>query len=277
MKKDILKIMNIIFWNTHRNADINKYVIELALDYSADVLILAEYNGCKVELDKSLKQTKMGLEPLENFVCKRIVIYTNYLDIDIGPETAYSTSFIINKKIIVSAVHLFTDLYGNAEDERLEVISNIREDIEKLAKRLETNSIIFAGDFNGMPYSKECLAANGLHGIPVYSKSETNYRTIKNKEYKKYYNPMWNLMGDISSPPGTYYSKKAMLLNPLWFMFDQFIVSWELAELLDKKHLKIVSNVGEYDLQDKDGHPNEVISDHFPISCRIREEDFYEQ
>ena len=35
--------MKILFWNTNRNKDINKYIVDLVESYKVDVLVVAEY------------------------------------------------------------------------------------------------------------------------------------------------------------------------------------------------------------------------------------------
>ena len=42
--------MKILFWNTNRNTNINNYVASLVLDYDVDILVLAEYNADKEQL-----------------------------------------------------------------------------------------------------------------------------------------------------------------------------------------------------------------------------------
>ena len=35
--------MRILFWNTHRNVDINSYILDIVNQNEIDVLVLAEY------------------------------------------------------------------------------------------------------------------------------------------------------------------------------------------------------------------------------------------
>lgn len=35
--------MKILFWNTHKNHDIDSYILDFAVEHSCDIIILAEY------------------------------------------------------------------------------------------------------------------------------------------------------------------------------------------------------------------------------------------
>lgn len=50
--------MRILFWNTHRNVDINSYILDIVNQNEIDVLVLAEYMAEINELNDNLKQCK---------------------------------------------------------------------------------------------------------------------------------------------------------------------------------------------------------------------------
>ena len=47
--------MRILFWNTHRNVDINSYILDIVNQNEIDVLVLAEYMAEINELNDNLK------------------------------------------------------------------------------------------------------------------------------------------------------------------------------------------------------------------------------
>ena len=53
--------MRILFWNTHRNVDINSYILDIVNQNEIDVLVLAEYMAENNELNDNLKQCKKRL------------------------------------------------------------------------------------------------------------------------------------------------------------------------------------------------------------------------
>lgn len=158
-------------------------------------------------------------------------------------------------------------MHGNKSDERLEVIKEIKYDINKQKQNTDTNKVIIIGDFNEMPYDKGCLNANGFHGLPVLSFEDKKTRKVNGKNYEKYYNPMWNFFGNFDYPPGTYYSFQSSLHAPMWYIFDQVLISQEVIPFFKKESLKIITN----GLKNKNGQPNKKISDHFPILIEIEE------
>ena len=53
--------MRILFWNTHRNVDINSYILDIVNQNEIDVLVLAEYMAEINELNDNLKHCKKRL------------------------------------------------------------------------------------------------------------------------------------------------------------------------------------------------------------------------
>lgn len=263
--------MRILFWNTHNN-NLNEYIVNLVIDNAIDVLVMAEYDADEKELAELFRSRGSALELQNTIGCNRISFWCNYRDIEPAIQESYYSIQIIKSEYIICCVHLITDLYGDRTDERLEIIRGIIEDIEITEKKINSKKTIIIGDINEMPYGKGCLNANGFHALPVLNVDDTPTRRVNNKEYRKFYNPMWNLLGDFSYPPGTYYFNQAKLHNPMWYMLDQVILSQEVLPLFKKESLKILTSCSYADLVDDKMRPNINVSDHFPIMCEIKEE-----
>ena len=263
--------MRILFWNTNRNK-INQYIADLVRDYNIDVLIMAEYEDERNKLESLLQSYNKPLVEHNTLGCDRISIWSNYADVEPGIQDTYYSIQIIRRKCIVCCTHLFTDLHGDRSDERLAVIQQIMQEIRKLELEINSKKTIIIGDLNEMPYGRGCLNANGFHGLPALKMEDSATRSVNNIEYRKFYNPMRNLMGDFSYPPGTYYLNQAKLNSPMWYMLDQVIISQEIIPYFRKESLKIITTCESADLMDKNMHPNKKISDHFPIICEIDEE-----
>lgn len=264
--------MKILFWNTNRNSNINQYIIYLVEEYSIDMLITAEYRANKNELCKLFDEHHQYLTECNTCGCSRIDSWSSYADIKVGRQNDYYSIQIIKNKFILCSVHLPTDLHGDYSDERLAKIQEIMHDIKETECEIKSQKIVIIGDFNEMPYSRGCLNANGFHGLPVLNDKDRPTRIVNNIEYRKFYNPMWNLMGDFSYPPGTYYLNQSKLHSPMWYILDQVIMSKDVLPLFIKESLKIITSCSYTDFMDDKGHPNKKISDHFPIMCEIRDE-----
>lgn len=270
--------MKILFWNTNKNPDINQYIESLVMDYDVDILVIAEYYSAEKELSELLKMSKQKLEQCNTLGCNRIKVWSNYVDVEASIQGSYHSIQIVDNKFVICCVHLFTDLHGNRSDERLETIRQIMHDINEVEEKIGSQQTIIIGDFNEMPYGKGCLNANGFHGLPALSIDDKSIRIVNGMEYRKFYNPMWNLLGDFLYPPGTYYLNQARLNNPMWFMLDQVIISKDVVPMLNREGLKIITTCSYGDLMDEKQRPNKSISDHFPIICEIldrQKEDYY--
>lgn len=111
-----------------------------------------------------------------------------------------------------------SDLHGGNQDERHEIARMMVYNIGELEKEIGSEKSIIIGDFNEMPYERTCLYASGMHGLQVLTENDKNTRIVKNIEYRKFYNPMWNLLGDFNYPPGTYYLNAAKICSPIMFL-----------------------------------------------------------
>lgn len=262
--------MKILFWNTNRNQDINMYLASLVMDYNIDILITAEYAADKNELHNIFRKSNQYLNECNTFGCKRINFWSNYVEVEASVQSDHYSIQIVKDKYILCCVHLMSDLHGDSSYERLKIAEQIMYDIHDIEEKIDSKRSIIIGDFNEMPYGSACLNANGFHGLPVLREKDKNSRIVNNKEYQKFYNPMWNLFGDYTYPPGTYYFNQAKLHSPMWYMLDQVIISQELLPLFSKESLKIITTCSYGDLMDDSYHPNKRISDHFPIMCEIR-------
>ncbi|MBP3595731.1 MAG: endonuclease/exonuclease/phosphatase [Lachnospiraceae bacterium] len=259
--------MKLLFWNTHKNKNINEYVSNLVAENEIDILILAEYSGNITELDSILAKSQKRLKRCNTIGSDRIKIWSNYLDVQPGIQEKHYSLQIINNEYIVCGVHLFSNLNGERNDERVLLANRIMDEISKLKQKIKTDKVIILGDINESPYEKTSLSALGFHGMPSLNVSDDKTRVVSGVEYEKMYNPMWNLYGDFEYPPGTYYRSESNLCTAAWYMIDQIIISQSMIGLLNRNDLKIIVECMGNSLYTENKHPNKRISDHFPIMC----------
>lgn len=264
--------MKIMFWNTRRNAKINEYIASLVYDNNIDILVLAEYTADGQDLKRRLFELGCELEECMSVGCERINIWSNFVNVQAGLQNKFYSIQIFKGQFILCGVHLMSDLHGDKSKNRHIKMRQIISDIENVENSINSKRSIIIGDFNEMPYGEGCLSADGFHGLPVLNAGDKPMRTIDGIEYRKFYNPMWNLMGDFSYPPGTHYYASSDICTPMWYMLDQIIISKEVIPIFVNDSLKIVTSCSFSGLMDKNGHPDkEKISDHFPIICEIKE------
>lgn len=264
--------MRILFWNTNKNDNINEVLSELIIEQKASMVFLAEYEAEFNNLLVMLREQGVVMDRYPTPGCKRIVIIGDRNDIAPGSQTKYASLQICDRRIILCCVHLNSRIYSDHESKRAIEINRIVNDIESAEVKLNTESTIVFGDFNSNPYETNCLGAQGFHGIPVSKEAERKVRTISDESFKMFYNPMWNMFGDFSFPPGTYYYNGSDTVNPYWSIFDQVIIRPSLRKQFIDQSLKIVTSTKTFDLIDAKGHPNKIISDHLPIVFEIKED-----
>jgi len=261
--------MRILFWNMNENKGIGDYLVSLVSDYAVDTLVLAECSLPYDHLENILRPTGRGLHRCSTFGCARIHVLSNYVDVQPSVQARQYSIQIFQGNLILCGVHLSSDLHGSRSEERGITAGRIVHDMEDAGKRMKLDCLIVMGDFNATPYSSECLGAHTFHGLPTLDKGEKPVRTVDGIEYTKFYNPMWNLLGDFTYPAGTYYRNVSKLTTPRWYMLDQIILSRGAVSRFVKESLQIITACKYGNLADANGRPNRDISDHFPIVCEL--------
>lgn len=266
-------MMKYLFWNTHKNKNINSILCDLIVENCVSVVALAEYYADINDLIELLRSRGVSMQQFPTSGCERIHILGNtVLQIEPHLQTDRSSIQIIGKNIILCCVHLSSQIYSDNTDRREIDIEQIISDILDLEQELNTKNTIIVGDFNINPYDKSCISARYFHGVPIYEESKRESRTISGKEFYMFYNPMWNFLGDFSEPYGTYYHSSGDTINTYWNVYDQVIIRPALRERFADNSLKILTETATKSLLCQNKHPNCDISDHLPITFEIEEE-----
>ena len=126
---------------------------------------------------------------------------------------------------------------------------------------------VLVGDFNMNPFEPGLVAAGGRNAVMSRRIAARAVRTVQEREYRFFYNPMWAHFGDArSDTAGSYFYDHAEHVNYFWNLFDQVLIRTELAESFDSSSLRILTAVGERSLVRRDGRPDDAnSSDHLPI------------
>lgn len=263
--------MRVAFWNTNRNAEINPYIRDLAVANRLDIVILAEYTADVHNLEEVLYKNGINMEQYTSAGCDRITLLGKYKNVEPCFQNTYCSLQIINDSYILGCVHLPSKLHCDRRKKDI-AIRTIVQEIQELEESKSCERTIIVGDFNENPYELGCLAADGFHGIPDYIESKKKYRTILEEQFKMFYNPMWNLLGDFSFPTGTFFYNGNEVDNPFWNIFDQVMIRPCLRNQFLNDELKIIYKAGDKDLIDNRNRPCNDISDHLPIVFEIKED-----
>ena len=218
------------------------------------------------------------MEHIPTVGCDRIHILGR-IDFHIEPQlqTDYASIQVIGRDTILCCVHLNSQIYSDHVSRREIVIEQIINDILKLENGLNTTNTIIVGDFNINPYDNSCVNARYFHGIPIYEDAMRESRNIAGKEFRMFYNPMWNFLGDFKEPYGTYYRSAADTFNPYWHIYDQVIIRPSLRSRFVDGNLKIITGSANVSLLDKNKHPNHRMffmkygTAHYPVQFTLEE------
>jgi hypothetical protein len=96
-------------------------------------------------------------------------------------------------------------------------------------------------------------------------------RTVQGRDYRFFYNPMWNHFGDAGcETAGSYFYDASEHVNYYWNLFDQVLLRPELAERFDPNRLMVVKSTGSRSLVRPDGRPDQSAgSDHLPLVFEV--------
>lgn len=264
--------MKYLFWNTNCK-NVNNTLELIIKSFSCDIVALAEYTNDIKELLVNLDKDGHSFYHIPKIGCEKIDIITKYTPGKI--EHSREASHYTIKKVpheslgyhLIVFVHFASKLYDDPED-FIEAARIFKYDIEQAEKETSNNNTLVLGDFNMNPFERGMVTAAALHAISSRKIAQKYSRTVKDKTYDMFYNPMWNLFGDLEEPPGTYYYNKSSQINYFWHMFDQVLIRPTLINNFDLRSLKILSHCGNIKLVNDKGIPN--LSDHLPIYFELK-------
>ena len=99
------------------------------------------------------------------------------------------------------------------------------------------------------PFEPGVVAAGGLHAVMSREVASRQSRTVQGRDYRFFYNPMWNHFGDANSPTaGSYFYNASEHVSYFWNLFDQVLIRPELAAPFDPDSLSIVTSAGSRSL-----------------------------
>ena len=258
-----------LFWNLNKKP-LERLVADLAELHEVDVLILAE---CKIpnEVMKRSLKWRDDLEPTHS-ESDKIIIYTRFSPDFLQPVfdaprlTIRRLKLPEREEVLLASVHLPDKLHWKDSSQTLECVELARR-ILSVEEQVGHRRTVLVGDVNMNPFEDGVVAANGFNAVMTRLQAKRQRRTVQDRKYPYFYNPMWGHFGDGSGgPPGTYYYWSSQHVAYFWHMFDQVLIRPELLSIFKNEELKILSAVGERSLVTKGGLPDRSVgSDHLPI------------
>jgi hypothetical protein len=237
--------MNIAFWNIDKK-ELSDIILDLIRIKEIDILVLAECEDSTVNnvlfkaksIDVNLNQIASKKNKLKVLSRYKPEIFTDKSDL-------YSSSRMVSHFVKIPnkiafnlvSVHFHSKVNWSDQSLAMECV-NLSRDILKVEEITGCENTILIGDFNMNPFEYGFVSANGLNAIPdldyAFKKSS---RIVDGSNYKFFYNPMWNYMGDSTIPFGTHYCRPSGHISYEWHFYDQVLFRPSIKNYLKKASL----------------------------------------
>ena len=281
-------MIGIMFWNTciggkagddsQRLSRIEDAIVEIVVEYDCDIVVLAEFDA-----DISRLCNKLSLKGKDFNERKAIdrnarvkIIAGKYMESEIIRDSKYYVIHEFNSTgyhFLLGGVHFPSKLYTSEAG-----IQSVGNDfitmIKEAEKEVHHEKVVMIGDFNATPFESVMVDFNHIHAIhDADIVQQRRNRILFENKHQIFYNPMWNLLGDVNRPKGSYYSDAGDSYKLFWHIFDQIIMSADLLKAYRGDSLKIISDSSSKHFLTSTGRPDkDNYSDHLPIYFSFKED-----
>ncbi len=266
--------MKFLFWNIKKNS-IGRVLSDIVEEHKVEVVILAECSDkIEIEILNGLNTETDDLFHLTASNETRVVIYTRFPDDFIKSEyndeflTVRRVSLPARREILLAVIHFPSKRHESYKEprDRQKLVSDLSSRIREIESRVGHSRTVLTGDLNMNPFEEDMISANGWHAVMTRDIARKRTRLVQKEFYPFFYNPMWGRFGDdTEGPPGTYHSKKGLLSEYFWHMWDQVLIRPDLLESFDSASLQILKECGGASFVKPSGIPNARLSDHLPL------------
>jgi hypothetical protein len=269
-------VITFLFWNVDRK-DLGSLAAAIAVKHEVDVVLLAECERPARFLEDLNGQFSWKFNYHVVNPERRIEVFSRFPRRNVkllGDEGGLSFVLLsppLGEEVLIVAAHLASKMFKPREDQAFHCI-DVARTINAYEERVGHRRTVLVGDLNMNPFEKGVVSAPGLHAVMSRRTADRGSRRVDGKDYRFFYNPMWNHFGDRGpSPPGTYYYGGTSETSFFWNIFDQILVRPDLLEEFDDESVKVVTVAGELSLLGLQGRPERsVASDHLPIIFSLK-------
>lgn len=269
-------MLRFLFWNVNRKP-LQAAIRRLVDQHDIDIVILAECTipPAQLSLTLNLDTDRVFCRASPNGGLSEI--YTRFMPDLLVPVVWGHPRCMIRRlalpareEILLVVVHLVSKLY-RSEDDQFEECIAFADQIRAAEKVAGHERTILVGDVNMFPFERGLVHARGLSAVMTREIAAKVGRTVADKDYPFFYNPMWGLLGDGNrGPAGTYYRRPKGHLGYYWYMFDQVLVRPALLDRFRNEDLEVLTTDGGEPLVTKRGLPDKRnASDHLPITFAL--------
>ena len=267
--------VSFLFWNVYGRS-LETRIARIAATHSVDVLMLAECPTSPATLLAALNASGTGAYCFPDNLSSKIKVFTRF------PKAALVDQFNdISGRLTIRRLRLFTslDIYlcivhlaskvNYSEVDQLLLATEILKDIHLIEGTSNSSRFLLVGDFNMNPFESGMVAAQGFHAMMTKQQARKVERTVQERSYRYFYNPMWGHFGDrTDGPGGTYHRTGSQPIQHFWNIYDQVLLRPSLMDSLAR--LDILTTDGADSLLTDSGLPRKSNgSDHLPLLFRL--------
>ncbi|MCZ7648471.1 MAG: endonuclease/exonuclease/phosphatase family protein [Planctomycetota bacterium] len=228
--------MKILFWNTHSKAP-DESIARIMKTRVVDLAILLEYVGHLTSLLEMLNRESVEFHLVPSLVEDRFVFLSRF-DSSFFPIAHESPRLVLRRlsmpalpELLIGTVH-GPDMRNHNSDARLQEAFHLVQAVREAEGKVGHARTVLVGDFNASPYEPAMVTAAAFNAMPSRKIAARIDRTVQNRTYPFFYNPMWSRLGDDSKgPPGTFYYDGGDATNVYWYMLDQVLLRPEALPL----------------------------------------------
>jgi endonuclease/exonuclease/phosphatase (EEP) superfamily protein YafD len=268
-------MLTFLFWNTNRRPLVDM-IASLAEDHRVDVLMLAESGAGAVEMLRRLNENSPDFHYAPSRAPTAVDVFTRFSGeflkptFESGRVSIRRMALPARAELLLAMVHLPSKLYWSEDSQTLEC-AELARSIRLEEDRAGHRRTLLIGDLNVDPFESGVVSASGLHGIMTRQLASRKVRTVQQRDYPIFYNPMWGHFGDrTGGPSGSYYYESAEHKVYFWHHFDQVLIRPEVLDFCSNDPVTIITRVGDTPLLSVSGRPDlSVGSDHLPLLFRL--------
>lgn len=274
-------IMNFLFWNLQKDNSFFDVIYEMVKENSIGVAMFAEFpNGEQERLLRDLKKVNPSFRYLRSVVPAKVEVFsilpTSEL-ITIRDEHRFTVKRYISRSLNRTFNLVLCHLISKTNDPDAE--SNQAEEVRYVVKAIgeleeaEGNCLtIVCGDLNMNPFEEGMVGSSCFNAVMDKTIAMSLRRTVNERDFKMFYNPMWGLLGDNgrSIVSGTYFYNPHRHVQYFWNMFDQVLIRPEVIPYFSDRYLRILTGTKSMSLLTVNHTMRTIYSDHLPIKFAIK-------
>lgn len=273
--------MNFLFWNIHNDGSFFDVICEMVKENSIGVAMFAEFpEGEQRRLLLSLRKVNNSFRYVQTVKKVKVEVFTilpeNEL-VTILDERRFTVkryhNRTLNRNFNLVLCHLISKSNdSNAEVDQAEEVRYVVQAINEMEKTQANELTIVCGDLNMNPFEEGMVGSSCFNAVMDKTIAQNLKRTVGNRQFKMFYNPMWGLLGDNgrSIVPGTHFHNPHHHIQYFWNMFDQVLIRPGVIPYFTDRYLKILTGTKSVSLLTVNHTMRTIYSDHLPIKFTIK-------